>query len=282
MPKGGIYFDRYNDPAGVRDYDDPMSPDEWARVYEQKHRYTDEELRKLEKNAKWMYEHTDYAICGGFNRLKMTSASTYAGHMFQDWLVRLIMEPEYIDEILEVTAEKCSMIAKEYLQAVGQYIDILFVSPTDYGTQDRELFSPDIFKEHFVNPIKKVNDTIHACSDAKVLYHSCGSIYHFLPYMVEAGIDIINPIQTNAANMDPVKIKEEFGNKITIWGCGMDTQLVLPNGTTEEIRQKVEKRMEIMKPGGGFVFAAEHNLQPGVPTENVVAMYDAAIACRDY
>ncbi len=282
MPQNGIYFERYNEPSDVRDFDDPMSPEEWGRVYDQRYRYTDEELKKLEKTARCMHTYTDYAVCGGFNRLKMTSPVTYAGHSLQDWMMRLMMEPEYVDEILDVTAEKCSAIAKEYLQAVGPYIDILSVSTTDYGTQDRELFNPEIFKEHFISPIKKVNDTIRANSQVKNFYHSCGSIYHLLPYMIEAGIDIINPIQTSAANMDAADIKKKYGDKITIWGCGMDTQQKLPGGTPEEVSQAVKERMEIMMPGGGFIFAPEHNLQPNAPIENIVAMYDTAIACRDY
>ena len=281
MPQNGLYFERYNEPSEVRDFEDPMTPEEWGKLYDERYRYTEEELRKLERTAKYMHEYTDYAVVGGFNRLKMTSPVTYAGHSLQDWMMRLMLEPEYIDEILGVTAEKCSAIAKEYLQAVGSYIDILSVSTTDYGTQDRELFNPEIFKEHFVEPIKKVNDVIHSFG-VKGFYHSCGSIYHLLPYMIEAGIDIINPIQTNAAHMDAETVKKEFGDKITIWGCGMDTQNILPNATPEEVQEAVKKRMEIMKPGGGFVFAAEHNLQLGVPEENVTAMYDAAIAYRDY
>ena len=282
MPKGGYYFDRCDDPAGVRDYDDPMSPEEWAKVYEKAQRYTDEDLKKLEKTAKWMHENTDYAICGSFTKLRMTSTSTYAGHKFQDWLVRLMLEPEYIDEILGVTGEVSAKVAKEYLEAVGDYIDIIHVSTTDYGTQDRELFSPDIFRDHYVKPIKMVNDTIHSCSSAKAMYHSCGSIYHFLSYMIEAGVDIINPIQTTAANMDPERIKAQFGDKLTLWGGGMDTQRVLPNGTVEEVKQAVEARMKIMMPGGGFVFAPEHNIQADVPVENLMAMYDTVIANRNY
>ena len=282
QPKGGIYFERYNDPADEHDYDDPMSPEEWGRVYDQRYRYTDEELRRLEKTAKWMHEYTDLAVVGGFNRLKMTSPVTYAGHNINDWMLRLMLEEDYVDEILAVSSEHCSAIAKEYLQAVGPYIDILSCSTTDYGTQDRELFNPDIFAEHFVEPIRKFNDAVHACADVKTFFHSCGSIYHLLPYMIDAHIDVINPIQTAAKNMDAADIKEKYGKQIAIWGCGMDTQQALPGSTPEEIRELVKKRMEIMKPGGGFVFAPEHNLQWGVPIPNIVAMYDAAIEFRDY
>lgn len=282
MPKGGIYFERYNEPSEIRDFDDPMTPEEWGKLYDERYHYTDEELKKLQQTAKWMHDYTDYAICGGFNRLKMTSPVTYAGHSLQDWMMRLLTEPEYIDDILATTAEHCSAIAKDYLQAVGPYIDIISTSTTDYGTQDRELFSPEVFEEHFIEPIKKVNDTIHANSNAKTFYHSCGSIYRLLPYMIQAKIDIINPIQTSAARMDPAKVKEEFGKDITVWGCGMDTQNALLKGTPEEIRSIVKDRMELMKPDGGFVFAAEHNLQCGVPVENIVAMYDAAIEFRNY
>ena len=282
QPKGGLYFERYNDPADERDFDDPMSPEEWGRIYDERYGYTDEELARLEKVAKWMHDYTDYAVAGGFNRLKMTSPVTYAGHSINDWMMRLMIDEDYVDDILAVTCEHCTAIAKKYLQAVGPYIDILCCSTTDYGTQDRELFSPDIFAEHFVEPIRSFNDAVHSFADVKTFYHSCGSIHKLLPHMIDAHIDILNPIQTAAKDMNAAEIKEKYGKDLVFWGVGMDTQKVLPNGTEEEIRALVKERMEIMKPGGGWVFAPEHNLQWGVSIKNIIAMFDAAIDYRDY
>jgi uroporphyrinogen decarboxylase len=282
MPKDGIYFERYNEPSEIHSYDDPMSPEEWGRIYDERYDYTDEELRKLENTAKYLHDYTDYAIMGGFNRLKMTSPVTYAGHSIQDWLMRLLDDEDYVEEILGVTADHCSAIVSKYLQAVGNYIDVIDVSTTDYGTQDRELFSPDVFEDLYVKPIKKVNDTIHSLTKAKVFYHTCGCVIHFIPHFIEAGIDILNPIQTSAAGMNPKDLKEKYGKDIVFWGGGMDIQHTLPNATPDEIDKIVKERMEIFKPGGGYVYAAEHNLQYGVDVKNIVKMYDSAIKYRDY
>lgn len=279
MPKGGMYFERFNDPADVRDYDDPMSPEEWASHIVP---YTDEELKQLQTTAKWMHDYTDYAVCGGFNKLKMTSATIFAGHTIQDWLVRMMMEPEYVCEILDAATDQVIVCLKTYLEAVGPYIDTIFMSTTDYGTQDRELFNPDIFYEIFVPRIKKVNDYVHGHCDAKTIQHTDGCIRHIMDGLIEAGMDIINPIQTSAAGMNPAEIKKEFGDRVVIWGCGMDIQNFLPNATVAEVRQYVTDRMALMKPGGGFVFSPEHNLQCGVSCEKITAMFDAAIENRNY
>ena len=109
----------------------------------------------------------------------------------------------------------------------------------------------------------------------KIFFHSCGSIRQFIPDLIEAGFDIINPVQTNAYGMDPVGLKEEFGREITFWGGGVDTSQVLPSGTTEEVRADVLKRCEILSRDGGFIFAPIHNILPEVPPENILAMYEA-------
>ena len=109
------------------------------------------------------------------------------------------------------------------------------------------------------------------------MYHSCGSIRNILGYMIEAGIDIINPVQTTAAGMDPAALKEEFGKDIVFWGGGADTQTTLQFGTPKEVRAQVRERIDIFRKGGGFVFNPVHNIQYGVRPENVIAMYDEAI-----
>ena len=117
---------------------------------------------------------------------------------------------------------------------------------------------------------------VHRNTHWKTFLHCCGSIYGLIPHMIEAGIDILNPIQTSAANMQPERLKAEFGGKIVFWGGGCDTQQVLPTATPEEIRDHVRERLAIFKPGGGYVFNQVHNIQTNVPAENVIAMLDAA------
>jgi uroporphyrinogen decarboxylase len=276
MPeKNGLYFERYNDPAAATSTDDHlMPPEEWKNKIAL---YTDEELKTLEKRAQVLHCYTDYSISGGFAKLKMTSTGIFAGHEFTEWLMRLFTDPEYVNEILAATAECAIENLKLYLEAVGPYIDTIFVSTTDYGTQKCELFNPDIFRDLYLPNLKKINDFIHENCKAKTLYHSCGSIRNILGYMIEAGIDAINPVQTTAENMDPLDLKTTFGDKIAFWGGGINSQTTLQFGSPEEVRAEVRERIDVFGKGGGFIFNPVHNIQYGVKPENVIALFDEAI-----
>jgi uroporphyrinogen decarboxylase len=105
--------------------------------------------------------------------------------------------------------------------------------------------------------------------------HSCGSVSSLIPDLIEAGIDALNPIQVGAVNMDTGKLKSEFGSELSFWGGGIDTQKVLPHGSVSEVKDEVKRRIDDLAPGGGFVFAAVHNIQPDVPPENIRAMWEA-------
>jgi uroporphyrinogen-III decarboxylase len=120
---------------------------------------------------------------------------------------------------------------------------------------------------------------IHQNTQWKTFLHCCGSIYHLIPHFIDAGIDILNPVQTSAANMQPERLKAEFGDKIVFWGGGCDTQRVLGERSPDEVREQVRERLAIFKPGGGYVFNQVHNVQTNVPPENVIAMLDAAYEC---
>ncbi len=163
-----------------------------------------------------------------------------------------------------------------YIEAVGKYIETIVISTADFGSQKGELLVPDSFRDIYMPAYRRINDYVHSHCRAKTFYHSCGSIRKLIPYMIEAGVDILNPVQSSAADMDPAELKAEFGDKIVFWGGGLDTQYTLPKGTPEEVREQVKERMRIFKPGGGFVFTQEHNIQCDVPFENIKAMIEAA------
>ena len=223
-----------------------------------------------------LHENTEYSIQGGFLKAGLGSNGIFAGHTITDWLCRLVTEPDYALSILQATARRAVENLRIYLQAVGKYIDTIFMSGTDFGTQKGELFSPQIFKELYVSNIRLMTDYVHRHSHVKTMYHSCGSNFNLIDYFIEAGVDILNPVQTTAANMDPVELKKRFGGRIVFWGGGVDTQTVLPYGTADEVRQQVKQRVQVFGPGGGFVFAGIHDIQYGVPPENILAMADAA------
>jgi uroporphyrinogen decarboxylase len=278
MPPGGLYFER----ACVTTLsveDRKMDPQAWAASLPL---YCDEHLRQLEESARQLYENTNYSIQGGFLKGGLGSNGIFAGHTITDWLCRLVTDPDYAFSILEATAQRAVENLRLYLQAVGKYIDTIFISGTDFGTQKGELFNPRIFKELYVPNIRRITDYVHQQSDAKTMYHSCGSNFRILEHFIEAGVDILNPVQTTAARMDPVELKRAFGGRIVFWGGGADTQTVLPHGTPEEVREQVKERMRIFGPGGGFVFSQVHNIQHGVPPQNILAMVDAAVEYGQY
>lgn len=152
----------------------------------------------------------------------------------------------------------------------------------DLGTQNGPLISPDLYKTMIKSRHKKIYQYVKNNSDLYLFLHSCGSIYDFIPDIIDTGVDILNPVQFTAAKMDSITLKKDFGSKITFWGGGVDTQTLLPFGTTEEISSQVEEQIKIFGKGGGFVFAAVHNIQANVPVNNILALYNSAKQFRNY
>ena len=278
MPPGGLYFERTCN-AGLSDEIVYMDPEAWKKSIPL---FTDEDLREIEANARALHEETEYAVFGGFGKGALSTYGLFAGHTITDWLLLLMTEPDYAGAILRAAAERAVENAELYLQAAGQYIDIIFVSGFDFGIQDRELFRPSIFRELYLPNYKLINDYIHAHCRAKIFFHSCGSIPGIIEDFIAAGVDILNPVQTTAAGMDPAVLKAKYGDQLAFWGGGVDTQTVLPFGTREQVREQVKERIRILGPGGGFIFSQIHNLQPGVPPENIVEMAEAAFEYGRY
>jgi uroporphyrinogen decarboxylase len=278
MPPGGLYYDN-ECPTEMTDNWVFMDPEKWKQTIPL---YCDEDLKVMHKRAKALYENTEFSICGTFLKGGLGTNALFAGHTVCDWMCILSAEPEYANEILRATAERGVENLKLYLEAVGEYIDTLLLSGTDYGTQRGEFFRPEIFAELHRPNYRLMTDYIHQHSDVKVMMHSCGSIYHIIPYIIDAGIDILNPIHVVTANMDPKRLKEKFGDRIVFWGGGVDTQTVLPYGTPEEVAAQTKERIDIFGPGGGFVFTPVHNVQYGVPPENLNMMINTIIEYGNY
>jgi len=158
---------------------------------------------------------------------------------------------------------------------VGSRIDAVFTCGTDFGTQTSSFCSVDTFRELYYPYYKQINDWIHRNTTWKVFKHSCGSVAKFIPSMLEAGFDILNPVQCTAAGMEAERLKSEFGDRLTFWGGGIDTQKVLPFGTPGQVQKQVLERCWIFSKRGGFVFNSVHNIQAQTPAENIVAMIDA-------
>jgi uroporphyrinogen decarboxylase len=145
----------------------------------------------------------------------------------------------------------------------------------DYGTQESQLISPDQFranyKPHFNRVLKFIKEK---APDVKLMFHSCGNVRPIIPDLIEMGVNILNPVHITAMGMEPGQLKKDFGKSIVFWGGGVDTQKVLPTGTSLEVSDDVKKNLEALAPGGGFVFSAVHNIQADVPAENIMAMIE--------
>ncbi len=279
MPKDGYYFDiiPYQEPL---DWDN-LKPEEFT---EQFGVISDTDLEHIKARSEQLYRDTDFALLGSFGGASLGDMPFVAAtemerpkgiRRFDDFLVAHLTHPEYIKDIFHRQTEIALENLKLYREAVGDRIAVVFLSGTDFGTQRGEFFSADVYRELYQPFHKKLNDWVHTNTNWKTFFHTCGSIYHMLPDLIEAGVDILNPVQCSAVNMEAKRLKQEFGDKVVFWGGGVDTQKTLPFGTPEEVRTEVAERIRIFAPGGGFIFNTIHNIQAKTPVENVLAMYEA-------
>jgi uroporphyrinogen decarboxylase len=160
------------------------------------------------------------------------------------------------------------------LELAGDVIDVV-QEADDLGSQTNMLISPNMYREYVKPRQKALFDFIHKKTNAKIFVHSCGSFRQVIPDLIEIGVNIINPVQFTAKGMDSADLKKDFGKDIVFWGGGVDTQKILPKGTLQEIEDCVKRQIEVLAPGGGFVFNTVHNIQADVPPQNLQAMFDA-------
>jgi len=192
-----------------------------------------------------------------------------------DWYMSTLMRMDFVAEIFDHQTD----IALENLRTLygifGDSIDAVYICGTDLGTQDSQFCSPETFSQLYLPYYKKMNDWIHKNTGWKTFKHSCGAILPLIPMFIEAGFDILNPVQINARDMDPVVLKDRFGDQVTFWGGGVDTQKVLSFGTPADVEKQVIDQCRILGKNGGFVFNTVHNVQANVPVENLVAMIES-------
>ncbi len=269
MPKGGHYFDSRYAPlvnaSERKEIDIILS-----------NRITGEELDFLEAQAREIKNNTDCAILGSFGGNFIEMGHTLFG--YQEFMERLILNKSFIEYFLSKLEEKYLEEIERYLNRVGKYIDIIVLGD-DYGTQEDLQISLEMFRQLFKPHLKALCDFIEKRSDVYIFLHSCGAVSKLIPDFIDAGIQILNPVQTSAKGMSPELLKKKFGKDIVFWGGGCDTQKILPFGTLEEVENDVKKRIDIFAPEGGFVFAAIHNIQQEVSPEKCLRLFDTA---RDY
>jgi hypothetical protein len=290
MPKGGTFFDNvdhFDEPYDMDIDEEDMTPREDFKDDFQV--ATDEDARYWEEESKKLYEGTDYAIVGvlggaGFGDVAWVPGPTVKHpkgiRKVQDWLLAQAMYPDYVDEVFDYQTEVMLKNLVIYRQAVGDRIQVIWISGTDFGTQRGLYFSRNTFRELYKPHYRIVNDWVHQHTPWKTFYHTCGCVNDLLDDFYEMGIDCLNPVQFSAmqpGGMSPQRLKDEYGDKFTFWGGGVDTQRVLPCGTPEEVRAQVAERVRILNHNGGYIFNPIHNVVANVPTENLIAMYETVI-----
>ena len=226
----------------------------------------------LEDMARRTRESTPFAILGEFSGHILERAQMLRG--FDTFLVDLILNREFAIELMDRILAIEIDIASTFLDAVGPHIDVIAFKD-DLAIQTGPEISPALMRELVIPRLGQLLEEVRSRTQAKIWFHSCGSIYHLLPDLIDIGVDILNPVQVMAEGMDTSRLKREFGQHLSFWGA-IDTQTALPFGTPEDVRAEVRRRIGDLGPGGGYVLASVHNIEADVPGENVWAMYEAA------
>jgi uroporphyrinogen decarboxylase len=267
--QGGLYYDSFAPPlAGEPDdaaidgfaWPDPADPARYAGMADEARAYA----------AEGRAVHAG-SICGGLTE------GLFKMRGFEDGYMDLAAEPARARRVMARILEIKLAYWERLLPQLGETVDVVGEAD-DLGGQRGPLFSPATYRT-LVKPLQReLFDFIHARTDAKVFFHTCGAVRELIPDLLEIGVDILNPVQVSAAGMDTAELKREFGRDVVFWGGGVDTQRILGGGTPAEVRDEARRRIDDLAAGGGFVFATVHNIQPDVPPENILALHEVVRA----
>ncbi len=275
-PPGGHYYDIVEHPlAGATVAD--VARYKWPDPYDPAR------LSGVVERARDLYETTDYCLC--YTPVWGTGVFATAGILegWENHYVNLIADKKVTRAVFDGLVEFHIGQMDAMLDAMGDHIQVVLMSD-DLGFQDRPIIRLETFQELVKPCYKRIIDFIRSKKpDMKLVFHSDGAIYQFLPEFIDLGLDATNPVQVSCAGMgDTAKLKREFGDNLVFWGAGVNTQATLPSGTVGEVQAEVKRRIQDLAPGGGYIFAPVHNVQYDVPPENVVACYDAALEFGRY
>jgi uroporphyrinogen-III decarboxylase len=278
LPSGGYYFDALIRQAPF-DEDNPSVQDnleDFALL-------SDEELKYFEAQAASL-QSSSYAVIGGISGTSLGDIALVPGVFMknpkgirdvEEWYVSMAIRQDFLKELYDKQTQLAIKNLKLFYEAVGDRVDVFYLCGADFGSQNGPMCSTEVFDEIYLPYYRRMTSWIHQNTNWKVFKHCCGSIVPLIPSIIEAGIDILNPIQNSAVGMDPQILKDKFGGKLTFWGGGVDTQHTLPFGTSQEVYDQVTERIGVYNKSGGFVFNPIHNTQSKVPVENFLAMIEA-------
>jgi len=236
--------------------------------------------RGVKERVQSIKENGDHAVC-----LYIPGGVVHRGYAmrgFEAYLKDLYKRPEAVQRLMDKLCDFWCDNATAMIEAAGaENVDIIYFGE-DLGTQESCMFDPDTIYQNYLKPRhRRMVETVKGLTNnkVKVCYHCCGSAYHFIPHLLDIGVDVLNPVQVTAKNMEPERLKEEFGNRLAFWG-GINTQKILPFGTPEEVAEETKRIISILGKGGGYVLNSVHNIQAEVPPENIVTMFETGVAHR--
>ena len=279
MPKNGFYFDSINrqKEIDINNLKLEDNTEEFGLI-------SDEELDYFRDQADHLYKTTDKAIFLPYGVASFGDIALVPGLQLKDpkgvrdveqWYMTTLLRPDFLEQVYNYQCEIALENLNSVYKAVGNKISVIFLSGTDFGSQNGPMIDPSQYLSLYKPFHKRINDWVHKNTRWKTFIHSCGSVRAFYNDFIDAGYDIFNPVQCSAADMDPGALKKDFGKKASFWGGGIDTQKTLPFGTPDDIKKEVKERMEIFKKDGGFIFNSIHNIQARIPVENLTALFEA-------
>ena len=277
MPRGGYYFDAIvrQDPVDDATLNVEDNLQEFGPVSDADLAWFKAEAERAAASGRAVLANFGGAAFGDIALVPATWLKHPRGiRDVAEWYLSTVARRDYVYELFD---RQCGIALANWEKihaVVGEVPTAIFATGTDFGTQHAPFISPDAYRDLYKPFHKRVNDWMHRNTTWKSFIHSCGSVRVFIDDFIDAGFDILNPVQCSAACMDARELKDQYGGRVSFWGGGVDTQQVLPFGTPAEVRAQVKERLEILAPGGGFVFNTIHNVQAGIPKENLMALYE--------
>jgi len=278
MPKDGFFFDTIvrQDPIDESRLDPADNLEEFGPISEADLAYFEAETERAAATGRGVIATFGGTALGDIALVPAPFLKHPKGiRDIEEWYVTTLTRRSYVHKIFEAQTEIALGNLEKIRARVGDRVQAAFICGTDFGTQISTFCSVDAFRALYLPYYRRINDWIHDHTPWKTFKHSCGAVFSLIPSFIEAGFDILNPVQCSATGMDPLRLKKEFGTDLVFWGGGVDTQKTLAFGTPSEVREEVLRRCEIFAKGGGFVFNAVHNVQANTPAANVAAMIEA-------
>lgn len=278
MPKTGYFFDALNRQQPVDDstlkVEDNL--EEFGYVSVQDLAYWKTQADGLAYNTRGVVASLGGTALGDIALVPAINLKHPKGiRGVEEWYISTLIREDFVKELYDRQTDIAIENLKLLYGVIGNKIDVVFTCGTDFGTQNSTFCSTETFDRVWLPYYRKVNDWIHLNTSWKTFKHSCGAVEPLMSHFIEAGFDIINPVQINASGMDPKLLKKKYGDKLVFWGGGVDTQGVFAFGTPAQVKEQVKTQCSILNENGGFVFNTVHNIQANVPFANVVAMLEA-------